>query len=130
MSEVYDLDAVAAEVAKEPFRFRYRGQDWSLAHLSDVDWRVVSKADTGDLEAVHAALRAGLGDEQWTAWEQVPQPISAMTKLFDRWLHHSGLRAGESPASTDSFESTAGPSQRPSGGTTRARRSAKSLPAT
>ena len=128
MSDVFDLDAVAAEATKEPFRFRFGGREWSLAHLSDIDWRVVARADTGDLDAVREAVSSGLGD-QFAEFDQLPQPISMMTVLFDRWLAHSGLAAGEQPASPTSSESTAGPSKRPSQRTTRASGSATSTPA-
>lgn len=123
-AEVYDLDAVAAEVAKEPFPFNYQGREWVLAHLSDVDWRLVEEADKGSITAIRAVIHAGFGcvhdgdnvehSEQAREFDKRPQPISAMTALFNRWLAHAGLREGESPASPDSSGSTAGPSNRAS----------------
>ena len=122
--EVYDLDVVAAEVAKEPFRFRFGGQEWALSHLSDIDWRIVERADTGELAAVRQAVHAGLGcvhdretaehSDKAAEFDKLPQPLSAMTALFRRWLKHAGLREGESSASPDSSASTAGPSNRAS----------------
>lgn len=120
MSEVFDLDAVAAEETKEPLRFTYLGQEWTLAHLTGVDWRVVEQANSGDIDAIRKAFRAGMGEEQADIFDKVPQPIAAMTALFRRWLDHNGLTEGESPASPASSGSTAGPSKRPSKRTTRA----------
>jgi hypothetical protein len=122
MSEVYDLDAVAAEIVREPFRFRYGGREWEFAHMADVDWRVISAADTGDMDAVKSAFRVALGD-QVKEFDKLPQPISVMNDLFGRWMAHSGLNEGESPASPVSSGSTAGPSNRAS------RRATKSTPA-
>ena len=128
MTDVFDLDAAEAEAARSRFPFRYGGREWSLAHLADLDWRVVARADTGDMEAVREAVRDGLGADQHAEFEQLRQPVSAMTALFDRWLTHSGLRPGESPASTDSSGSTAGPSKRPSRRTTQGSGSGTSTP--
>jgi hypothetical protein len=113
MSEVYDLDAAAAEIIREPFRFRYGGREWEFAHMADVDWRVISDADTGDMDAVKKAFKIALGD-QAKEFDKLPQPISVMNNLFSRWLKHSGLNEGESLASLDSSGSTAGPSNRAS----------------
>jgi hypothetical protein len=129
VSEVFDLDAVAAEATKEPLRFRFHGQDWTLAHMTGVDWRVIELANTGDLEAIRRAFRYGMGDEQADRFDELPQPIAAMTALFRRWLKHNGMTEGESSASPDSSESTAGPSMPPSN-TTTASASADSSPAT
>lgn len=120
MSEVFDLDAVAAEETKEPLRFTWHGQEWTLAHMTGVDWRVIELANTGDLEAIRRAFRYGMGDEQADRFDEVPQPIAAMTALFRRWLEHNGLTEGESEASPDSSGSTAGPSKPASRRTTRA----------
>jgi hypothetical protein len=127
MSEEYDLDAAAAEVVRERLGFRYQGRSWSLAHIADVDWRVIEKADSGEIGTIREAFHAGFGcvhdgDDKATwmhtpaalEFDELPQPISAMNALFDRWLRHGGLRKGESEASPDSSESAAGPSNRAS----------------
>lgn len=129
MSEVFDLDAVAAEETKEPLRFRWQGREWTLAHMTGVDWRVVELANTGDMEAIRKAFRYGMGEEQYAEFEKVPQPIAAMTALFRQWLRHNGLTEGESEASPDSSGSTARQSTRPSQRTTRASDSGSSSPA-
>lgn len=111
MSDVFDLDAVAAEETKEPLRFTWHGQEWTLAHMTGVDWRVIEQANNGDIDAIRRAFRAGMGEEQAARFDELPQPIAAMTALFRRWLDHNGLTEGESPASPDSSGSTAGPSK-------------------
>ncbi|MEU7771222.1 hypothetical protein AB0C44_07840 [Micromonospora taraxaci] len=123
--DVFDLDAYVAEHRKEPYRFRYGGQDFELPHAQDTDWRVAQAADQGDVEAIQTLFRRGFGPEQWERFDALPQPAGAMGELFRRWQAHSGTKPGESPASPSSSESTAGPSTRRSAGTTRARRSAK-----
>ncbi|WP_431881577.1 hypothetical protein [Micromonospora chalcea] len=120
MTKSFDLDAVAAEATREPMTFTYHGQEWTLAHMTGVDWRVVELANEGDLQAIRKAFRMGMGDEQAERFDELPQPIAAMTALFTQWLKFNGLTEGESAASPDSSESTAGPSKQPSRRTTRA----------
>jgi len=127
--DVFDLDAYVAEHRKDPYRFRYGGQDFELPHAQDTDWRVMEAADQGDVEAIRTLFRLGLGAEQWARFEQLPQPAGAMGELFRRWQAHSGTKPGESPASPSSSESTARPSKRRSAATTPARRSARPSPA-
>lgn len=120
MSDVFDLDAVAAEATKEPLRFIWHGQEWTLAHMTGVDWRIIELANTGDIEAIRRAFRYGMGDEQADRFDKLPQPIAAMTALFRQWVKHNGLTEGESAASPDSSESTARPSKPASRRTTQA----------
>lgn len=129
MSEdVFDLDAVAAEATGAPLRFTYRGQEWTLAHMTGVDWRIIDAANEGDMEAIRKAFRYGMGEEQATRFDEVPQTIAAMTALFRRWLKHNGLTEGESEASPDSSASTARPSKPASRPATRASGSGTSSP--
>jgi hypothetical protein len=109
MSEEFDLDVYVAEASKDPYKFTYRGQSWTLPHASDMDWRAVEAADMGNYAALRELFRLGLG-EQWTEFEKLPQPAAAMTELFKRWQAHAGVKPGESQGSADSSESTAGPS--------------------
>lgn len=124
--DVFDLDAYVAEHRKDPYLFRYGGQDFELPHAADVDWRVTEAADLGNVDAIRALFRRGLGPEQWERFEALPQPAKPMGELFRRWQAHSGVKPGESQASPDSSASTARPSMRRSAGTTRGRRSASS----
>jgi hypothetical protein len=95
---VFDLDAVEAEAAFEPFRFRLGGRAFTLPHLRMLDRRVVAAADQGDFAAMDAAFRQGLG-EDYEAFNQLPLSLHALDALFRGWLEHSGLAPGESPAS-------------------------------
>ncbi|MGW1059358.1 hypothetical protein [Micromonospora rubida] len=124
-TDVFDLDAYVAEHRKDPYPFRYGGQDFELPHAADTDWRVTEAADQGDVEAIRTLFRRGFGPEQWERFEALPQPAGAMGELFRRWQAHAGVKPGESPASPSSSASTARPSTRRSAGTT-ARRSAGS----
>lgn len=139
MSE-FDLDAYAAEARRAPFTFRYGGRSWELAHMADVDWRVIERADQGEISAIREALHAGFGcvhegdtaavhTDQALAFDRLPQPLRIMNRLFDQWLKHAGLEPGESPASPDSSASTAGQSKRVSRHTTRESGSPTSTPA-
>lgn len=122
----YDLDAAAAEAAKQPLRFRWKGQPWTLRHISTLDWRVVELANAGDMEAIRKAMRYGLGDEQADRFDAVEQDMDAMTLLFRQWLKHAGLGEGESSASAASSASTEKQSRPASARTTRASTSASS----
>lgn len=126
MSEVFDLDAVMAESANEPLRFTYAGREWTLDHIQNFDWRVIRGGIGGDLEAVVASMRMGMGDEQYAEFDKLKQPVFALDKLFDAWLEHCGLSRGKSPDSTDSSESTEKPSKPASRRATRASGSATS----
>lgn len=118
MTDVFDLDAVAVEVTKEPMPFTWQGQQWTLAHMTGVDWRVMEMATAGDVEAMQTAFRYAMGPEQSARFAEVPQPLAPMKELFRRWLRHNGTSEGESLASPGSSESTAGPSTPPSSTTT------------
>src|SRR5690606_18290310 len=114
----------AAEAAKEPFRFVFSGREWRLLHMSEIDWRVIERADSGNISAIREAFHAGFGcvhdgdtaihsdihSDQATEFDRLHQGITAMTILFRRWAAHAGLAEGESQASPASSGSTAGPS--------------------
>jgi hypothetical protein len=102
----FDLDAVAAETAKAPLRFRWQGRSWALKHRSQIDWRIVESAATGDVQAIREVFRLGLGDEQAERFDEIEQPMDAMTALFHRWNQHNGTSEGESSASDASSAST------------------------
>lgn len=116
----YDLDAVAAEAAKAPLRFRWQGQSWTLKHMSQIDWRIVELAQAGNLEAIRKAFEYGMGKEQAARFDQVEQDAEPMVKLFNRWTEHAGVTEGESSASATSSGATEKPSRPASARTTRA----------
>ncbi|WP_431728576.1 hypothetical protein [Verrucosispora sp. TAA-831] len=98
----FDLDAAYAAEQRDLFRFRWRGEWWTVPHLGDItDWRLIAKADSMDMEAMRTLLTKGLGD-QAERFGAVDQYAPAMMKLFDRWLLHSGMAPGEAPGSDDS----------------------------
>jgi hypothetical protein len=116
----FDLDAVAAEAAKAPLRFKWKGEHWHLKHMSQIDWRIVELAQAGDLEAIRKAFEYGMGKEQAGRFEQVEQDAEPMVKLFARWTEHAGVSEGESSASAGSSGATEKPSRPASARTTRA----------
>ncbi len=131
--EEYDLDAVAAEKAKQPLRFKWQDQSWTLKHKSQIDWRIVESASTGDVAAIREAFRLGMGAEQHARFEELEQPIDAMTALFNRWNQFNGTTQGESPASPASSAGTAKrsrpASKRSTTSTSRGSSTARSAPA-
>ena len=60
MSEVFDLDALAAEAKGEPFRFKFGGEEYELP--PSVNIIAIAYAQEGKLGA---ALRALMTPEQW-----------------------------------------------------------------
>ncbi len=117
--EEFDLDAAYAEETHPPFRFRWAGKRWELAHIADLDWRLRSLADSMDIDAMQEVIEKSLPGERLEEWRKVNQPGPAMAKLFKRWLDFCGENPGEPPGSDVSSKSTAGPSNRTSRATTR-----------
>lgn len=100
-SKVFDLDAVEAEAAGEPFEFVFAGRTWTLPHLHDIDRKLLNAADQGDIAAMREAFRTGLGDD-YTEFDAQPMKLRSLDALFRAWTEHSGLNPGESQASTRS----------------------------
>jgi hypothetical protein len=103
VSEVYDLDALAAEA--EPFRFRFGGEDYEMP--ADIDLTSVAKLDRGDAEG---ALQAILGAEQWQRMVDSPATfgIKQLMGLLDKYAEHLGMPSlGGFLASTGSSPNTA-----------------------
>lgn len=117
-----DLQAMYAEVARLPYRFRWADRWWSLPHIADLDYRTQVKieqfGDDTTLEAVNDLFREIFGPEQADEWDKVTQPGPFLELLFGRWVKHSGRKPGEPSASTGSSPSTGRPSKRTSTGTT------------
>lgn len=119
MSEVFNLDAIAAEADSRAFRFTYEGREWRMRHMKDFDWRLARDGIGGDLEAIDRAFREGLGPEQHAEFEKLQQSTNVATALFEAWLTHCGLSRGKSSSSAPSSASTGKPSKRASRSTTR-----------
>lgn len=121
VSAADDLDAVYAEIRKEPYVFTWAGREWALPHLSDLDFRVqlkIENAESLDVNELIALFGEMFGPDQATAWADVPVPTPVLYLLFERWLNHSGAKPGEDSASSSSSKSTGKSSRRTSGATT------------
>lgn len=106
---VDDLDAAYAEIRRDPYLFTWAGREWTLPHLSDLDYRTMLRIEQRDELGVEelAALFADLfSADQRDAWAQTNVPLAVVFMLFDRMVKHSGAQPGESPASEPSSEST------------------------
>ena len=109
---VFDLDAFAAEAdaQREPFRFRFGGEDYELP--GHIDFRFGLALEQGD---GIGALRRMLGDQ----WDRLVAAEATLTgpmarALIEKYLAHCGQTAGESSASSGSSASTARRSKRTS----------------
>lgn len=102
VSEVFDLDALAAEQHQEPFEFRFGGEIFTLPAVLDL--RLAGTFAEGGNSRPDQMLAALLGEEQWARMCLNPAPLSVqMTEaLLDRWSKHLGIDPGKSPVSTDS----------------------------
>jgi hypothetical protein len=116
----FDLDAVAAEAAKAPLNFRWQGESWTLKHMSQIDWRVLEAAQSGDLSAIRKAFEYGMGKEQAARFELVDQDATPMVKLFSAGPSTPVSPRGNPRPRPDSSASTEQPSRPASARTTRA----------
>jgi hypothetical protein len=112
--DVLDLDAVRAQARQSSTPFVKGGRRYELAPLQSLDYRTVQAADSGDVDAVRAAVKDGLGEEQWEHFDREATSIGELDALFKRWLSKSGLSQGESAASSASLTGTATRSRRTS----------------
>ena len=92
MSEVFDLDALAAEAKGEPFRFKFGGEEYELP--PSVNIIAIAYAQEGKLGA---ALRALMTPEQWARLERAEATfdVRALGALFEAYGKHSGAQLGE-----------------------------------
>lgn len=99
MSEVFDVDAALAEKAREPFRFRFGGEEYELP--PGIDLRAVPAITSGDLMG---GFRRLFGAEQWSKIEAAEAVLDTdvVMVLLDAYLAHSGVTLGESRGSTGS----------------------------
>lgn len=112
MSEVFDLDAVAAEAEGAPLEFDFHGERWSIKHMKSFG-RATKKllANIGnDDDAVDIMLTKGMGKERYKRWQEIDPGIGVEEALLDRWLEHCGMSRGKSSDSTGSSENTEPPS--------------------
>jgi hypothetical protein len=97
----FDLDAVEAEEAGEPFPFKFGGHEYVLPHVQDMDRKVLVAADQGEKAAMDELFRTGLGDD-YELFNEQPMKLRTLEALFKNWLKHCGLEPGELQASTSS----------------------------
>lgn len=97
----FDLDTLEAERRHETFTFTFGGREFTLPHMRDIDRKLMRQVDEGSHWAAEEALKIGLG-EQYDAFEELPLSLFGLNELFKAWLEHSGMREGESQASTGS----------------------------
>lgn len=100
-SKPFDLDAVEAEEAGEPFPFDFGGRTYTLPHVQDVDRKVLLSADQGEQAAMVELFRSGLGAD-YEEFDRQPMKLRSLDALFRAWLAHCGLEPGELVASTRS----------------------------
>lgn len=114
---VFNLNAVAAEAQQDPFVFEYGppvdgdpdGNVWRLAPILDLDYRLVERADGGEVEAVREVIsdRMETAEQgQWKRFDKLDLGIGLLDKLFAAWLDHNGLKPGESRRSSTSSGAT------------------------
>lgn len=103
MGDIFDLDALAAEVGQpEVFTFRFGGELFELPAVLDL--RLAGAFAAGQGARPDQTLAALLGEDQWQRMLAVPAPLSAqMTEaLLERWAKHLGISLGESAGSPGS----------------------------
>lgn len=99
MGEVFDLDAVAAESTKTPFRFTFGGEEYELPPVMDL--RIVTSLVSGQMDD---AMHRLLGAEQWRRLQASPAMFTneRFTALLNAYMAHTGTDMGEASASTSS----------------------------
>ncbi|MER5863778.1 hypothetical protein [Kitasatospora sp. NPDC002040] len=103
MSDVFNLDVWVSEAKREPFKFALAGTTFVLPAAGDLDKSVLGHVNIESPSAtdIVALLRSGLAD-QWSEFDALPVPLSAIGELFRRWQRHQGVTPGESEPSPTS----------------------------
>ena len=99
MTEVFDLDAFEPKDRKEPFRFRFGGEEFTTRDPHSFDVRALSGAD--DPAVVLALL---LGEEGWDRLDAIEKDFTLehLNAVTEQWFKHHGLDSGKSPGSPKS----------------------------
>lgn len=106
----WDLDAYAAEVSSEPFRFRLGGREFAAVHMSDINWLDAAGGEDFGPITGHQYLKLALGD-QWADFAKIRLPSKAYNELQRRWYKHCGVDLPELDASAGSSETGTAPGQ-------------------
>jgi hypothetical protein len=101
--DVFNLDAVKAEVDLTPFKFTFKGRPYEIPHLSDLDafHMLTAFGEKGEAVGLFNVLRRALGDKE----EQLRKAGMRgwqFNQLLKAWQKHAGVEPGESEGSTDS----------------------------
>jgi hypothetical protein len=106
--DTFDLDALAVEVERAPFTFRFDGVTYELPPVLDVRAAAALEAQRLD-EALHRLL----GPEQWAQLSASPKTFAGdhLWALLEAYARHLGVELGNSSASTASWPTTRQPSR-------------------
>lgn len=101
MTEVFDLSAaVKPRDRKDPFKFRFGGEEFTTSDPHELDVRALTRAD----EDPALVLALILGQEGWDRLEAVEEvfTLEHLQALVEAWFAHHGLTPGKSPGSQKS----------------------------
>lgn len=109
----FDLDAVAAEEARERYTFRSGGRQFSVPHVSDLMLGQQYAIDAGQyVPTFRAVAQFGPDDPGFAEGERevsagdllasmlLEKRPRQIAPLVAAWLAHAGLKPGESKASS------------------------------
>lgn len=120
--KVHDLQARYREIAAEPYTFTWADREWTVPHMRELDYRILTMIEGFDQVGVDEAksLFDSIfgGGEQAEAWDRANVPAGFLLFLFEDWTEYSGGEQGEDEASKPSSKSTGTKSRRTSGTTT------------
>ena len=104
-AEPFNLDAVEKESDGKAFRFTLGDRVWTMTALGRLDRKVLKRIageTESEIDSIESMLRAGLGDDQWEDFDELPLSVEGVKELFKAWTDHSGIEAPESSASSSS----------------------------
>lgn len=103
---VFDLDAVIADVQREPFVFTFGGVEFTWP--GGVDLRVSALLSEGNLLGALERLNGDQHEKFMASWENHEGLLdnTFIKALFGEHAKHAGSSLGESSASTGSSKST------------------------
>lgn len=97
-AEAMDLDAYEEEQkqAEEEhlYRFIQGGIKFTLPPFGSLDRSLMETADD-DVDFMTAALRLGMGEEEFVKWDDLPLSLDGLSRLFKDWGEHSGMDTGK-----------------------------------
>jgi hypothetical protein len=93
-----DLDVLAHEAQREPFRIKLEGEVFELASPEEADWR----SELSGVESMKAFLEELMGSAQYERFASHRVPGWKVSKIIEGAVAHYGVETGESAASTKS----------------------------